>query len=290
MDKEFNTTFIPKQAPVRQQLARAPKKPVGAITALAVSLFVAAVISLVGVYLYEQMLAGEIRQKKIFIADAVAQLDQEFLSELKALDSKLQISKDLLDNHRTVSSVLKELEKMTIPALAFGSFDFSVSDDPDSPEPSLSLDGMGLSFRSLAQQAELYDQSDLFTQSLFSDFTTDDDGFVSFSLGIDLDENARRYLTEAEKKEAFQKSTQESPFERGANSLEPKNDVENQDATPTQESETPQESEKAAAVEVSDAEIPAEDSLDDQTQEPLPRENMEEDLLESSESTDQTSL
>ncbi|MFT7557470.1 MAG: hypothetical protein ACI83D_000135 [Planctomycetota bacterium] len=182
MDKEFNTTFIPKQAPLPSQVHKI-NRPVGILSVIAGVLFFAAIFSLIGVYVWENITINEIGVTQGRIENARAELDNEFITELKTVDNRLKIGAHLLSKHTTVSPFISLLEDSTLPSLEYVSMSYTL----DEGIPTVSLQGQALTFQNIAQQAEVFNTIALFQQHFFDGFSLDDVGRVNFGLSIELD-------------------------------------------------------------------------------------------------------
>ena len=92
MDKEFKTTFIPKKNPggVKAPESKGSKARRSLFGILSILLFVTALISTAGVYLYKARLASVINSRIDSINRAEKAFEPAAILDLKKLDIRLQ--------------------------------------------------------------------------------------------------------------------------------------------------------------------------------------------------------
>ena len=187
MDSEFKTTFIPKKnikdssaIPIspRRKLTRS------LLGIIAILLFVSALISLVGVFLYKSVVAGSINSKIEIINRAEKAFEPAVIVELRKLDIRLAAAKELLDNHIAVSDFFASLEESTLPDVSFSSFSLSFQEDI----PVVRMGGEARGYLAIAQQSDIFEANQYIENPLFSDFSLTETGDVSFNLEFTINE------------------------------------------------------------------------------------------------------
>ena len=184
MDKEFKTTFIPKKnlSGVKPQESKSTKARRSLFGILAFLLFVTAVVSTIGVYLYKARLAAVLNSRIDSINRAEKAFEPAVILDLKKLDIRLRAGTDLLNRHIAISDFLESLGESTLPEISFN--DFSFSYDPESSEVSMSGEARG--YLQIAQQSDIFEANDYIQNHIFSDFTATDTDRVTFSLQFTL--------------------------------------------------------------------------------------------------------
>ena len=190
MDKEFKTTFIPKK-----NINRGPKHETkqarvrkSFISLLSFLLFVTAIVSTIGVYIYKVRLAVVINSHVDSINRAEKAFEPSAILDLKKLDIRLQAGTDLLNNHIAISDFLDSLSESTLPGISFLSFSFSDSGE----ESSVSMSGEARGYIQIAQQSDIFEDNQYIQNHIFSNFSLTDSERVTFSLEFHLN---RKLLT-----------------------------------------------------------------------------------------------
>lgn len=185
MDKEFKTTFIPKKnlatskaKPAESKQSRARRSLFGI---LALLLFVTAVISTIGVYLYKIRIAAVINSRIESINLAEKAFEPAVILELKKLDIRLRAGTDLLNNHVAISDFLESLSESTLPDVSFSSLSYSGGGTNE-----ISISGEARGYLQIAQQSDIFEDNQYIQNHIFSGFTSTDTGRVSFSLQFTL--------------------------------------------------------------------------------------------------------
>ena len=186
MDKEFKTTFIPKKnlsssraKPAESKKSKAQKSLFGI---LALLLFVTAVVSTAGVFLYKIRLASVINSRIESINLAEKAFEPSLILELKKLDIRLQAGTNLLNNHVAISDFLTSLGESTLPGVSFSDLTFSGGE-----ENQVTMSGLARGYLQIAQQSDIFEDNQYIQNHIFSDFTANDTGRVGFSLEFTLD-------------------------------------------------------------------------------------------------------
>ncbi len=208
MDKEFQTTFIPKRSVSSDNgMSGAPSsggtgnfggsaippapvsRPVSLMGILALILFLAAAISAGGVIFFEKSLKENIVVLQNQLEDARKVFEPEFLNEIRRLDMRLSVSRLLLDQHIVLTPVFNILEQTVLPDIRYSRFSYSVSDG----QVFVTAEGVARSFTSIAQQSNVLGRTASVRDHIFSDFQTDEMGNVGFQLALAFSPNVLLY-------------------------------------------------------------------------------------------------
>lgn len=184
MDKEFKTTFIPKKnlANVKKVESKAAKSRRSLLGILALLLFITAVISTVGVFIYKIQLAAVVNSRIDSINRAEKAFEPAVILDLKKLDIRLRAGTELLDNHVAISDFLVSLGESTLPEVAFTDFSFTYGEESSS----VSMGGEAQGYLQIAQQSDIFEDNDYIQNPIFSNFTLTDTGRVTFGLEYTL--------------------------------------------------------------------------------------------------------
>jgi hypothetical protein len=200
MDKEFQTTFIPKRsvssdngsssnpAPSAgsqgfSSASMAPaqaSRPISLVGILALIIFIAVVVSAGGVIFFEKSLRGNIVVLQDQLDQARKVFEPEFLTELRRLDMRLSVSQMLLNQHVVLTPIFDILEQTILPDVRYSRFSYTISDG----QVFVSAEGIARSFTAIAQQSNVLGRHVSVRNHIFSDFQTDEMGNVGFRLAL----------------------------------------------------------------------------------------------------------
>ena len=191
MDKEFKTTFIPKKnlAQSTPQVKRTSKGK-SIIGFVAFLLFITAVVSSIGVYVYKVRVATVMNSRNESIKKAGKAFEPTAILALKKLDIRLQAATELLDQHIALSDFFGSFAESTLPSVAYNDFSFTYTSEGS---PEIQMTGDAKTYLAIAQQSELYEKNRFIENHIFSDFALNDVGSVAFSLDFTLKKDLLRF-------------------------------------------------------------------------------------------------
>lgn len=184
MDKEFKTTFIPKKnlANVKKTESKSKKTTRSLLGILALLLFITAVVSTAGVFLYKIQIAAVVNSRIDSINRAEKAFEPAAIIELNKLDTRLRAGTELLAQHVAISDFLISLGESTLPEISFSDLSFNYS-----PEGSdILMNGEAQGYLQIAQQSDIFVDNNYIQNAIFSDFSITDTGRVTFSLQFTL--------------------------------------------------------------------------------------------------------
>jgi len=184
MDKKFKTTFIPKKNPggIKAPESKASKSRRSLFGILALLLFVTAVVSTIGVYLYKVRLAAVINSRIDSINRAEKAFEPAVILDLKKLDIRLKAGTELLNQHIAVSDFLESLGESTLPEISFNNLSFEYIPDGSA----VTMAGEARGYLQIAQQSDIFEDNNYIQNHIFSDFTLTETGRITFSLQFTL--------------------------------------------------------------------------------------------------------
>jgi len=172
------------------------EKAVGFIGWIGIILLISTILSAVGIFLFmgflksrESGLLAEIKEKEKII-------DVNFIKSAEEMSSRIKEAREILDNQVLATRLFHALEQNTISAVQYESLSMDQRDDKGGSTTSsdqisfgntVELAGKAESYRSLAQQSEVFLKSSILKDHFFSDFKIDEfTNNVTFKLSISL--------------------------------------------------------------------------------------------------------
>lgn len=209
MEPTIPTSFIPK-SPVSSEVrprtqAASNKRVVGILTFLTIIIVIAAILSFVGVYLYEQRLTSQKQTLEQSITDAKTDLGSDFVAEMQRLEQRIKGVKSLLSTHIVISPIFEELQARTLRSVRFTKFDYTIQQDMQTNQSTVevSLSGVARSYAIVALQSDALAESKMFKNPIFSNLTLEEQtGNVNFTLQFTVDAADLSYQKFIEKRGA----------------------------------------------------------------------------------------
>lgn len=191
MDREFKTTFIPKKnlAQVKAPESQSAKNRRSLLGILSFLIFVAAIVSAVGVLVYKASLSSVVNSRIESINRAEKAFEPSAIVELKKLDIRLRAGTTLLDKHIAISDFFDSFAESTLPDIRYANLTFNYS-----PEGStISAKGEARGYLQIAQQSDIFRDNQFIQNHIFSNFAITDTGRVTFSLDFYLNPSLINY-------------------------------------------------------------------------------------------------
>lgn len=189
MDKEFQTSFIPKKTVIDS-----PKKirsGGGVVNLIAFIVFIAALVSAGGAYLYRGSVESDIVEFKRSLQIAKNQFEPSLIQELQILDKRLNAASVILDNHVAVSPIFVLLQDITLPTVRYSDFTYEI--DPATNLVNIEMKGEAKGYNFIALQADLFSDNKFIKNPIFSDFVLDQGGNIDFNLTFSVDKSLISY-------------------------------------------------------------------------------------------------
>ncbi len=198
MEPKFQSSFIPK-GPISSTIPSAPTgrktQEKSLFSFLAWIIFNISVVLALGMFGYKFYLKYSIDQMGVDLENARATLQSEVINELTRLDNRITSSRELILAHQSLSPLFAFLEVSTPRTVRFNEFRYSVT--PQGLE--LAMTGEARGYAALALQAEIFDKSPYFKNSIFSDLMLNTKGDVTFSFKAIVDPSLVSYGREVER-------------------------------------------------------------------------------------------
>lgn len=184
MDKEFQTTFIPKKPLAEQKVSarNVTKKPVGIFTLVATIIFIITLLGAGGVLFFERYVQQQIAEAQASLERAEKAFEPSLIIELQELDTRLQTADELLTEHIAVSPIFRILENLTLKSVEYTTFQYDI----EGQIGNIKLTGLARRYQTIAEQSLLFGQSRFIEEHIFSDFTLNEEGRVTFNLSLTI--------------------------------------------------------------------------------------------------------
>lgn len=194
---ESNTSFIPKTK-ITGSFDSENKKSnkIGLLSLLGIIIFIVSIVLAGGVFLLGEYKAKTIQDKVASLERAKGSFEPALIEKLANLDTRINSAKKILDNHISVSTFLKLLEKLTLKTVRFSEFEFARRDDGSF---NVLMKGEANSYSSVALQSDMFGGNKFIQEPIFSDFKLNSAGNVLFSFSAIIDRSLILYENNIEK-------------------------------------------------------------------------------------------
>ena len=186
MEPKFQSSFIPK-GPITATASSISmgqrEKGKGLFYSLSLVIFGISIVLAMGVFGYKYYLKYSIKQMGNDLENARATLQPELIDELTRLDNRLVSAKELIAKHQILLPLFEFLEVSTAKAVRFNDFTYLMTDGG----LELTMKGEARGYTALAFQADVFNKSQYFKGSIFSDLNLNDKGDVNFTLRTMVD-------------------------------------------------------------------------------------------------------
>ena len=187
MAPNFQSSFIPKE-PITQQVFA--KKKMGLFGVLSVTFFTLSILSSIGIVVYKNILKNDIKNVQSQLAEAEQTMDKKTIEEMLKFSKKLQLVKSVVDRHTVFSNFLVSLASSTVNSVSFNNLQYGGEQNKDL---TVNLDGRAPSYGTVALQEDVFKKNKFWKTVNISDLKLGDDGFVSFSVNLTIDQKISLY-------------------------------------------------------------------------------------------------
>ena len=183
---ELQTSFIPKRSlDTSSSVHRADT--VSIFTVLSTLVFFVSIIGAGGIFFWQQTLQSDIKIIQSQLQSQKDKFDERSINELTALDQRLNVSAQLLNNHMYSSKILELLQKNTVQTVRYNKF----SVDPNQTDKKtlkITLSGQAKDYASIALQSYVFGKiQNAVVNFEFSNLTLDQSGNVLFDLSATVE-------------------------------------------------------------------------------------------------------
>lgn len=188
------SSFIPKE-PISSQGSGKPrrtKRSINLLTVISLTLFIAALVGAVGVFVYERVTLARIEDKRTQLASVQESLNSELIRELVRFDTRLDQGQLLIRDHVAISPFFRHLEERTLRTIRFTSLTFE-QDEGGNGYRAI-LDGVTSSYTNVAVQLDEFGASSAFRNPIVSNFGLNELGDVTFTVTMNIDSSLISYV------------------------------------------------------------------------------------------------
>ncbi len=192
MEPRFQTSFIPKKPIINDARIASSSSVVresNVFNLIAVIVFVATLLASGGLFGYKIYLKQQIDKDNKDISDAQAAFQVDKIKELLDANNRILASKDLLDKHVAVSSLLTLLQSLTVRRLRLVTLDYSNK----TGQNVISLSGEAQNYNALVEQSRIFEESQYLSNNIFSNFTLEDNGYIKVDFDSAVDTSLISY-------------------------------------------------------------------------------------------------
>lgn len=183
METKFQTSFIPRKPLVaNSSAAPAPQSSGGSggfLVLVGLVVFGLSVASAIVVFGWEKVEAKKIEENKVTLETARKKFGSD-VEVLKKFNDRINLSKQLLANHLSVSNIFEMIADATVDKVRFTSFSFLLPDNPQREKIEVLMKGEANSYASLAYQTDVFGSNSPIKESSVSSLTINDKGNVAF--------------------------------------------------------------------------------------------------------------
>jgi hypothetical protein len=184
---QFQTSFIPKK-PI-QETREPSTRRVNVFLFIANIIFIASIAAAGFVYLTKGSLTRSIASMRTDLETAEQAFESNFISDLQNLDKRINTASIILQNHISVSPILKSLQELTLSSVQFTKFSHTITGSGASSVIVVSMSGKTDEYESLALQSDALTKNKYITNPVFSNLNLDERGNVLFDLTFFVDPN-----------------------------------------------------------------------------------------------------
>lgn len=187
MEPQFKTSFIPKESLVKKKRS---KKPVNILTVGTLIIFFVTILLAVSIFLYGEYLKVSISNKEEQLSRARGAFEPALIKELTRVDERIEATGKILDEHTSMSLFFEFLESNTLENVRFNELLLTAM---DSDRYFLNMSGSAASFASVALQSDVFGESEVLSEPIFSNLDLDIFGNVSFNVDAFVNADDIRY-------------------------------------------------------------------------------------------------
>jgi hypothetical protein len=191
METKFQTSFIPKRPIAAEQTAHTGPS-VSLFMLISVILFIVSLAGAGFVIFWKDHLVTQKAQFQDTLTKNQQQFNPDLIEKLGKINTKIDLSKQLLGSHLAVSEIFNIVAQLTAEHVRFNSLDFS-SPKSSKDQIIITMKGEGVSFNDIAFQSDVFGKSvqygtnKVIINPILSDLGLNQNGNVSFTFTTNLD-------------------------------------------------------------------------------------------------------
>lgn len=190
MDKDFQTSFIPKKPVTGNRIPIG--NPSSFLNIVTMFIFLAVLISTGVLFFYEKSIEINISKMQNDLVLSKERFDPAQIQKFQVLDKRLKSSTDILNKHVVITPIFQALEELTMKSIQYTKFNYVLS-TVEQPDILVKMSGIANDYRSVALQSELYAKNKNLIDPVFTKLSLDDSGKVLFDLDFSVDPKFLNY-------------------------------------------------------------------------------------------------
>jgi hypothetical protein len=202
MDKEFQTSFVPKKKIVEREKKESHSSVVGVANLFALIVFIASILGAGGTYLYRSSLQNTVEGYQSSLALAKAAFEPTLITTLQSLDKRMNAATNILNSHVAVSPIFALLGDLTLPTVRYSDFSYEFNKD-NADLVDIKISGQAKGYNYIALQSDLFGQNKFIKNPIFSNFTLDQLGNIDFNLTFSVNKSLVLYEAFLERQESL---------------------------------------------------------------------------------------
>lgn len=175
MEPKFQSSFIPKK-PVgdSSRILTPVSKNTNIFSVVATFLFVITIAVSGGMFVYLRIIERNIANADSELSQVRSAFEADKIKDLIDASSRLNSITNLLEKHYVVSELLVLLQKQTLRNMRFDNFSYRNTDG----KPVISMDSEAQSYNAVANQRDVFVESGVISDVLFTGFNLSETGQV----------------------------------------------------------------------------------------------------------------
>ena len=182
----METSFIPKK---NYKKEKSKGQYNNLLLIFSVVIFVGTLIVSSGVFFYKSFLEKEIANKSVILEREKGNFDLSLIQKLARFDKRIEVTKQILEEHITLIPLFDFLEENTLKEVMFENFNFEIIKG----KQYLRLDGKANSYAAVAVQSDVLAKNKDIIDPVFSELGINSDGDVIFAVDMELNNELALY-------------------------------------------------------------------------------------------------
>jgi len=175
MEPKFQTSFIPKSPIVSTKGSEVKMvHTTNIFSIIATFVFLAVLIVSAGLFAYKNILKKQISEAKTSLVDVRAVFEPEKIQELVDINTRISVTKNLLEKHIILSEFLLFLQKTIVQKVRFDKLSYT----NNGKDMTISIDTEAESYNAIAQQVDILSKNQFINEPFFSNFDLGENGTI----------------------------------------------------------------------------------------------------------------
>jgi hypothetical protein len=184
MPDNIPASFIPKKSTTIRRTTSSAR--ISLFFSVSVIIFVIALASSIGVFLYGGITKRNIESKAASLERAKEAFEISLIEELSRLDDRIESSGQILGGHVVLTTLFNALGDATLKSVKFDTFDLYPDENG---EVKIILSGVARDYASIVLQSEVLAENRFFKNIIFSNLGLNDFGDVTFDIEATVDDS-----------------------------------------------------------------------------------------------------